>query len=69
VGPPVSESALQVAAPADPLRHLPAALFRSMGVDGVYARTALYSRVKNALEDYISRQRDPKVEVLRFPPS
>ena len=69
VGPPVSESALpSAAAPADPLRHLVAALFRSMGVDGVYARTALYSQVLNALEDYISRLRDPKAEALRFPP-
>ena len=69
MGPPVSESALpSAAAPADPLRHLVAALFHSMGVEGVYARTALYSQVLNALEDYISRLRDPKAEALRFPP-
>lgn len=44
------------------------ALFRSMGVDGVYARTALYTRLVEHLEAYITRQREPDVESLRFPP-
>ena len=39
-----------------------------MGVDGVYARTALYAAVFDRLEACITRQRDPKAEVLRFPP-
>src|SRR6202011_728123 len=41
--------------------------FRSMGVDGVYARTALYAQVVERLETYITRQRDPKSEIMRFP--
>jgi seryl-tRNA synthetase len=39
-----------------------------MGVDGVYARTALYVHVVERLEAYITRQRDPRAEVMRFPP-
>src|SRR6202047_5272521 len=39
-----------------------------MGVDGVYARTALYAHVVGRLESYISRQRDPKAEIMHFPP-
>jgi seryl-tRNA synthetase len=39
-----------------------------MGVDGVYARTALYAEVVERLETYITRQRDPKAEIMRFPP-
>ena len=52
----------------DPLAHLNDALFLPMGVDGVYARTALYLRVRDGLDAYISRQREPQVEVMRFPP-
>lgn len=44
------------------------ALFRPMGVDGVYARTQLYEQVQLRLSDLISGQRDAGVEVLRFPP-
>lgn len=54
--------------PADPIAHLTAVLFERMGVEGVYARSALYVRVLEQLEAYISRQRDPKAEILRFPP-
>jgi seryl-tRNA synthetase len=39
-----------------------------MGADGVYARTALYELVADRLESYITRQRDPRAEILRFPP-
>ncbi len=39
-----------------------------MGVDGVYARTALYEGVVDGLTAYISRLRDPRAEVMRFPP-
>jgi seryl-tRNA synthetase len=53
---------------ADPLEHIAAALFKPMGVDGVYARTALYARLVERLESYITRERDPNAEVLRFPP-
>ena len=53
---------------ADPLDFLGATLFRSMNIDGVYARTALYEQVVDALGGLISRHREPDVEVLRFPP-
>ena len=53
---------------ADPLGHLNEALFRPMGVDGVYARTALYSHATERLEAYISSLREPDAEIMRFPP-
>src|ERR1700709_1537342 len=39
-----------------------------MNIDGVYARTALYEQVVDALGGLITRHREPDVEVLRFPP-
>ena len=51
-----------------PLAHLADRLFKPMGVDGVYARTALYVDLVEKLEHYITRQRDPLAEVMRFPP-
>jgi seryl-tRNA synthetase len=54
--------------PPYPLAHLVDALFKPMGVDGVYARTALYVDLVERLESYITRQRDPKAEIMRFPP-
>lgn len=51
-----------------PVAHLADQLFRPMGVEGVYARTALYVDLVERLEQYITRQRDPQAEVLRFPP-
>ncbi|MGC1519996.1 MAG: amino acid--[acyl-carrier-protein] ligase, partial [Steroidobacteraceae bacterium] len=57
-----------MSAPADPLSAIADGLFRSMGVDGVYARTALYTHLVERLEGYITRQRDPKAEIMRFPP-
>lgn len=56
------------AAGADPLDPIAAALFRPMGVAGVYARTAIYESVVEGLNRLISRERDPRAEVLRFPP-
>ena len=53
---------------ADPLNGLSAKLFRSMGVEGVYARTDVYVRVLEKLEAYITSQREPQAEVMRFPP-
>src|SRR5258708_27082666 len=38
-----------------------------MGVDGVYARPALYAHAVERLEAYITRQRDPSAEIMRFP--
>jgi len=52
----------------DPLAHVAPALFVPMGVDGVYARSALYVRICDALEAYITSLREPGVEVMRFPP-
>jgi seryl-tRNA synthetase len=57
-----------VAAADDPLAPVAAALFRPMGADGVYARTAVYESVIERLTAFISRQRDERAEVLRFPP-
>ena len=53
---------------ADPLDAIATALFRPMGVDGVYARTPLYEDVIERLAAFISRQREPETEILRFPP-
>ncbi len=55
-------------AEADPLAGIAQSLFRPMGVDGVYARTAPYIHIVERLEGYITRQRDPAAEVMRFPP-
>ncbi len=65
-----SEPTAQCAASstADPQESLASALFHSLGVDGVYARTALYLGVLDRLEAYITRLREPQVEILRFPP-
>jgi hypothetical protein len=61
-------SARSVDSAADPLAHLNEALFRPMGVDGVYARTALYTHATERLEGYISKLREPEAEIMRFPP-
>lgn len=44
------------------------ALLLPSGIDGVYARTAVFEQVVNGLTDLISEYRDPNTEVLRFPP-
>lgn len=64
----MSQPAAPVSPAHDPLESLAATLFRPMGSDGVYARTALYEDVIERLTAYITRQRDPSAEVLRFPP-
>ncbi|MBO0736846.1 MAG: amino acid--[acyl-carrier-protein] ligase [Alphaproteobacteria bacterium] len=56
------------AQPKDSLDVIAAGLFRPMGVDGVYARTAIYEEVIERLACLISRQREPATEILRFPP-
>ena len=53
---------------ADVQAELRAALFRPMGADGVYARSALYEDVVERLAALITRHRDEGTEVLRFPP-
>lgn len=52
----------------DPLESLGATLFHPMGSDGVYARTALYESVMERLVAFITLQRDPRAQVMRFPP-
>jgi seryl-tRNA synthetase len=44
------------------------ALLLPTGIDGVYARTAVFEEVVNGLTDLISEYREPGTEVLRFPP-
>jgi seryl-tRNA synthetase len=58
----------RVDAGEDALEGIAAALFEPMGADGVYARTRLYEDVLQRLADFITRERDPSAEVLRFPP-
>ena len=43
-------------------------LFRPMGADGVYARTALYEDVVERLANLVTRHREDGTEVFRFPP-
>jgi seryl-tRNA synthetase len=54
--------------PRNPLAHISAALFKSMGVEGVWARTAPYVHLVERLEGYITGLRDPQSEIMRFPP-
>jgi seryl-tRNA synthetase len=44
------------------------AIFHRLGVDGVYARTALYEEVIGRLGGCLAALRDPGCEVLHFPP-
>jgi seryl-tRNA synthetase len=52
----------------DPTAHVGAVILHRLGVDGVYARTAIYEEVIDRLGTYISGLRDPAAEILRFPP-
>ena len=63
-----TDAAAQLATPPEPLAHLAAGLFHALGVEGVYARTALYLQVQDALEGYLTRHGEPTAEVMRFPP-
>jgi hypothetical protein len=44
------------------------ALLLPSGIDGVYARTAMFEDAVDGLSALISRHREPRTEVLRFPP-
>src|SRR6516162_2375155 len=57
-----------IAAADDPLAPMAERLFQPLGVEGVYARTALYEGVMERVRDFVSRERDGRAEVLRFPP-
>ena len=48
--------------------HLFDTLFHKMGIDGVYARTALYEDMIERLAALITAHREPGTEVMRFPP-
>ncbi len=52
----------------DPLDRIADALFRPLGADGVYARTALFDEVVEGIGRMITSHRAPETEVLRFPP-
>jgi seryl-tRNA synthetase len=57
--------------PSDPVRSLDSiaeALLLPSGIDGVYARTAVFEQVVGGVSALISRYREPDTEVLRFPP-
>ena len=57
--------------PAQPVRSLDSiaeALLLPTGIDGVYARTAIFEQVVGGLGALISRYCESNTEVLRFPP-
>ena len=54
--------------PARSLDSIAEALLLPTGIDGVYARTAIFEQVVSGLAALISRYREPNTEVLRFPP-
>jgi seryl-tRNA synthetase len=57
--------------PVQPVRSLDSiaeALLLPTGIDGVYARTAIFEQVVGGLTALISRYCEPNTEVLRFPP-
>lgn len=53
---------------SDPPAPIVETLIFSLGADGVYARSGLYEEVLERLAAFITKQRDPDVEVFRFPP-
>lgn len=52
----------------DALARVSEELLLPLGVDGVRGRRALYVDVYDRLDGFITRQREPAVELLRFPP-
>jgi seryl-tRNA synthetase len=54
--------------PARSLDSIAEALLLPSGIDGIYARTALFEQTVSGLSALISRFRDADTEVLRFPP-
>src|SRR6266481_3456655 len=52
----------------NPVESIAHALFRPMGVGGVYARTGLFERVIDGLTAFISRDRPSDAEIFKFPP-
>ena len=58
----------QPATTTHPLDSIAEALLLPTGIDGVYARTAVFEQVVDGLARLISQYREPDTEVLRFPP-
>src|ERR1700728_3825320 len=56
------------AAPARSLDSIAEALLLPTGIDGVYARTAIFEKIVDGLTALISSYREADTEVLRFPP-
>ena len=54
--------------PTHSLDSIAESLLLPSGIDGVYARTAVFEQVVDGLGALISRYREPDTEVLRFPP-
>src|SRR6476469_1863399 len=52
----------------DPLDTIADALFQPLGIDGVYARTALFDKAVDGLTALITRHREDGTEIFRFPP-
>jgi seryl-tRNA synthetase len=52
----------------NPVESIAHALFRPMGVGGVYARTGLFEKVVDGLNALISRYRPSDAEIFKFPP-
>lgn len=55
-------------AAGDALARIAEELLLPLGVDGVHGRGALYVDIYERLDAFITRQRDPGAELLRFPP-
>jgi len=58
----------QPASTTHPLDSIAEALLLPTGIDGVYARTAVFEQIVDGLARLISQYREPDTEVLRFPP-
>jgi seryl-tRNA synthetase len=52
----------------NPIESIAHALFRPLGVGGVYARTGLFEQVIDGLTALISRYRPADAEIFKFPP-
>ena len=64
----VSSSPTSLPPAEERLGAIGAALFMPLGVEGVYARTALYEDIVERLRSFVTHLREPDNEVLRFPP-
>jgi seryl-tRNA synthetase len=52
----------------NPVESIANALFRPIGVGGVYARTGLFEQIIDGLTVLISSYRPPDAEIFKFPP-